>query len=134
MGKYRRIFKTYERRPVIAPVPVNLSGGDIMLRSLTESEKKKPFAKYFHRPMTPPPKEAGDALAKGPIDPSLALPIQDKDKLLDSGYLPCERGYCVMPDGTGFVAGLTKMPGVTMEMLDWWFVCVLPVSVRRSPA
>jgi phloretin hydrolase len=71
--------------------------------------------------MTPPPKEASDALAKGPIDPSLALPIQDRKKLLDKGYLPCERGYCVMPDGTGFVAGLTKMPGVTMEMLDWWF-------------
>ena len=27
-----------------------------------------------------------------------------------------------MPDGTGFIAMLTEMPGVTMEMIDWWFV------------
>ncbi len=26
-----------------------------------------------------------------------------------------------MPDGTGFVAGLTQMPGVTADMIDWWF-------------
>ncbi|MEW6667322.1 MAG: hypothetical protein AB1512_19125 [Thermodesulfobacteriota bacterium] len=43
-----------------------------MLRSLMESEEMKLFAKYFHRPMTPPPEEATDDLAKEPIDPSLA--------------------------------------------------------------
>ena len=26
-----------------------------------------------------------------------------------------------MPDGTGFIAMRTDMPGVTMEMLAWWF-------------
>ena len=92
-----------------------------MLRELTETEKAKPFAKYYHRPMTPAPQEIYDTLAKGPIDPSLALKIEDRNDLLNPGYLPCERGYCIMPDGTGFIAMLTEMPGVTMEMIDWWF-------------
>ena len=75
-----------------------------MLRELTEEEKGKPFAKYFHRPMTPAPNEIYEALDKGPIDPSLSLNIQDRNQLLNPGYLPCERGFCLMPDGTGFIA------------------------------
>ena len=41
--------------------------------------------------------------------------------LLDPGYLRAETGYCTHEDGRGYVAVLTKMPGVTAEMLDWWF-------------
>lgn len=93
-----------------------------MPKILTETEKSKSFAKYFDRPMAPPPQEIYDLLSKGPIDPSLALHINDRNKLLDPGYLACEKGYCLMPDGTAFIAMLTKMPGVTMEMIDWWFV------------
>jgi hypothetical protein len=33
----------------------------------------------------------------------------------------CSCGYGIAPDGTGFVANTTYMPGVTTEMLDWWF-------------
>ena len=93
-----------------------------MLRELTKVEKTKPFAKYFYRPMTPAPQEIYELLDKGPIDPSLALNIKDRNELLNPGYLPCERGFCLMPDGTGFIAMLTEMPGVTMEMIEWWFV------------
>ncbi len=71
--------------------------------------------------MTPAPKEIFELLDRGPVDPSQALPIHQRNDLLKPGYLPVERGYCVMPDGSAFVAGLTKMPGVTAEMLDWWF-------------
>ncbi|MDY5023447.1 MAG: hypothetical protein SPE99_13750, partial [Blautia sp.] len=31
-----------------------------------------------------------------------------------------ENGYCVMPDGTGYVAALHQMPEVTLEMYKWW--------------
>lgn len=44
-----------------------------------------------------------------------------KNDLLKPGYLPAEMGYCILPDGSGFVAMLTKMPGVTTEMINWWF-------------
>lgn len=26
-----------------------------------------------------------------------------------------------MPDGSGYIASLTRMPGVTLEMIEWWF-------------
>jgi hypothetical protein len=90
-------------------------------RELTPKEKSRPYAKYYDRPMTPAPREIYDFLDRGPIDPALALPIEKRNDLLRPGYLPAERGYCVLPDGSGFVAGLTTMPGVTPEMIDWWF-------------
>lgn len=93
-----------------------------MPKILNEAEKTKTFAKYFDCPMVPPPQEIYDLLNKGPIDPSGALHIKDRNNLLAPGYLDCERGYCIMPDGTGFIAMLTEMPGVTMEMIEWWFV------------
>jgi phloretin hydrolase len=90
-------------------------------RQLTKEELAKPFAKYFDRPMTPAPKEIYDFLIKGPIDPKDALPIKKRNDILKKGYLPAERGWCIMPDGSAFVAGLTKMPSVTTEMIAWWF-------------
>ncbi|MBP2656356.1 MAG: hypothetical protein H6Q73_3925 [Firmicutes bacterium] len=90
-------------------------------RELSATEKTKPYAKYYDVPMTPAPQDIFELLDKGPIDPSLALPIDHRNALLKPGYLPVERGYCIMPDGTGFVAGLTKMPGITADMIDWWF-------------
>ena len=92
-----------------------------MLRELTNQEKSKSFAKYLSRPMTPPPGEIYNILDKGPVDNSLGLHISGRNDLLNKGYLSCERGYCLMPDGTGFIAMLTKMPGISMEMIEWWF-------------
>lgn len=55
------------------------------------------------------------------MDPKYALDIHNINHLLDPGYAPVEMGYCQMPDGTSYVAMLTKMPGVTREMIEWWF-------------
>jgi hypothetical protein len=41
--------------------------------------------------------------------------------LLDPAPLPGECGWCRLPDGCGYVAIRTGMPGVTAEMVDWWF-------------
>jgi hypothetical protein len=90
-------------------------------RELTAAQKVKPYAKYYDVPMTPAPKEIFDLLNKGSINSMLALPIAQRNDLLKPGYLHAERGYCILPDGTGFVAGLTTMPGVTADMIDWWF-------------
>ena len=84
-------------------------------------KKARPYAKYFYQPMAPAPKATMDALAAGPIDPSRALPIHQRHDILKPGTLPTEIGYCMMPDGSGFVAMVTKMPGVTSEMINWWF-------------
>ncbi|MBK1689855.1 DAPG hydrolase family protein [Rubrivivax gelatinosus] len=92
-----------------------------MRRELSAFDKAQPYAPWFDRPMTPAPQAIYDELDRGPLDPALALPLTARDKLLEPGYLPAERGWCLMPDGSAFVAGLTRMPGVTAEMLEWWF-------------
>jgi hypothetical protein len=88
---------------------------------LTEEDRKKSYAKYFDRPLTPIPEDKLAILKNGPIDPSLALPIDDRNKLFEPGYMPCEIGYCPLPDGTAYLANLTAMPEVTSEMFEWWF-------------
>ncbi len=92
-----------------------------MKQDLTAREKERPYSKYFNRPLAPVPKEILDFLQQGPIDPTLATPIDQRNDLLKPGYLPAEMGYCIMPDGSGYVSMLTRMPGVTSEMIDWWF-------------
>lgn len=39
---------------------------------------------------------------------------------MEPGYLPRESGYCVLPNGVGYAAALTKMPGVTPQANNWW--------------
>lgn len=90
------------------------------LPPLTPEEQKLSYSKYYYEPMAPVPPEKLKILADGPIDPAKALDVRDRSKLFDPGYLETEIGYCVMPDGTGFLANLTPMPGVTAEMFDWW--------------
>ena len=88
---------------------------------ITEEQKKLSYAKYFYRPLAPVPEKNLQAARSGPVDVSKALKIQDRNRLFEPGYLDTETGYCIMDDGTGFVANLLQMPGVTGEMFDWWF-------------
>lgn len=90
-------------------------------RGLTVEEKALPYSKYYSRDMAKIPQEDLDIVNRGPIDSSLALPISQRSKLMEPGYLPVETGYCLMPDGSGFAATKVFMPDVTTEMIDWWF-------------
>lgn len=91
-----------------------------MLVPLTEEEKKSPLYKYFERDMVEPDPKRYAEVAE-PMDPSLALVPEEMNKLFDEGYLPGEKGFCQLPNGTATLANLTPMPGVTVEMFDWWF-------------
>lgn len=88
---------------------------------LKPEERALSYAKYYDLPITPIPPEKLAVLQAGPIDPKLALPIERRNDLLNPGYLDCEVGWCVMENGTGYLANLTPMPGVTPEMFNWWF-------------
>lgn len=106
----------------IFPAPLNNDMINSMpRRALTREEASKPYAKYYFQNMTPIPQEDLDRVNAGPIDPSKALPIAERNRLLQEGYLPCETGYCLMPDGSGFAATSVLMENVTPTMLDWWF-------------
>lgn len=76
---------------------------------------------YLERPMSPPDSAVLAAIEAGPIDPGLALPLAEFDRLLDPAPLAAETGWCTLPDGVRFVAVRTAMPGVSGEMVDWWF-------------
>lgn len=88
--------------------------------TISEAEKSLPFAKYYAEEMAPIP-QANLAASLQPCDTGAALPIEQRNRLFEPGYLPVENGYCVLADGTGFVASRIPMPGVTGEMFDWWF-------------
>ena len=75
---------------------------------------------FFERPLAPA--EEGVLLAlRRPMTPRQALPLSDKDRLLDPAAMSTETGWCVMDDGVGYVAVRTPMPGTTAAMWDWWF-------------
>ena len=88
---------------------------------ITEAQRELSYAKYYDEEIVTPPQESLALIQKGPIDPAEALPISERNRLFEPGYLEAEIGFCIMPDGTGYVANLTRMPGVTAEMFDWWF-------------
>lgn len=92
-----------------------------MKPELTTNEKKFTYSKYFDYPMTEIPQEKLDILEGGPLADDKMLKITERAKLFEPGYLDAEVGYGVMADGTGYVANMTFMPGVTTEMLEWWF-------------
>lgn len=88
---------------------------------VTEEEKGLSYYKYFLREMTPPPEGYTEQVLGRELSSKEALRIQDKDRLFEAGDLPGEFGWCVFEDGTATIANRTPMPGVTAEMLDWYW-------------
>ncbi len=89
------------------------------LNDLTDEEKTKSYAKYFYEPAVPAPEKL--ALHEIPVAPEKALPVENLDELLNPGYFDVESGWCVLSNGAGYVANHTVMPGVTVDMVNWWF-------------
>ena len=88
---------------------------------LTDEEAKLPYAKYFNQPMAAIPQEKLDIWHGAPADPSEALPIEKRALFQKADVPGIQNGFTVAPNGTGFVANTTFMPGVTAEMFNWWF-------------
>lgn len=89
---------------------------------VSEEDTRKSYYKYYLEDIIDAPPEKYAKILEGPLPPDKCLSIYDRNKLFEPGYLDAEIGYSVLPDGTGYVANLTKMPGVTGEMFDWWMV------------
>lgn len=84
-------------------------------------ERALPYFHFYEQELAPVPAEKLKILAEGPSSVA-AVPFEKRQLFLegkDSEF--CQIGYGVAPDGTGFVCNETYMPGVTGEMLDWWF-------------
>jgi hypothetical protein len=92
-------------------------------KELSEEEKQKPYAKYFYKKPEEPKPEAFAPFNK-PIDVSKALTPENINDLLNPGYLEAEAGWCVLPNGAGYIANHVKMPGVSVDMINWWFAWI----------
>jgi phloretin hydrolase len=76
---------------------------------------------YLSRPLTPPDPAVLAAIEQGPMDPAEAVEPSAIDRLLDPAPLPVETGWCFRADRVGYVAVRTATPGVSAEMVEWWF-------------
>lgn len=89
---------------------------------LTPQEKKLPLAKYYDLPLVEVEPVRSQVIEAGPIDSALAIrPENWLDLLQPEGYQQVEYGYCMMPDGSGYLAVYTTYPNCTPQMLAWYF-------------
>ncbi len=70
------------------------------------------------KPLPQIPSEIAEALTKKEIT---ATPFEMKNEVLSDKELQREVGYVKMSDGTYLVSMICPMPGITAEMVDWWF-------------
>lgn len=88
---------------------------------LTEKESQFSYARYFFRPFPGISEEQENILKYGSrLTCKEALLPQNMSEMFWPEKIKTENGYCVMPDGTGFVAAIHQMPEVTLEMYRWW--------------
>lgn len=88
---------------------------------ISKEEMTLPYYKFFTRKMAEIPAEKLNVLMDGPsVIP--AVTFEERNRFIngEDGEC-CQIGYGVAEDGTAFVCNETYMPGVTGEMLDWWF-------------
>lgn len=88
---------------------------------LSPEERSLSYSKYYYTPYCAYPPLAWQCYSKS-IDPKDALRPEDMELLCRPGYFDVEAGYCNMEDGTYYQARYIDMPGVTLEMIDWWFI------------
>lgn len=89
---------------------------------VSEEEKKLSYYKYYEQDLAPVPAEKIAVLQGGPITPEKCIPFEERNKFLKGEADEYAKiGYGVAANGTGLVCNTTYMPGVTGEMLDWWF-------------
>ena len=94
-----------------------------MRPELTDEEKARPYAKYYYDEI-PQPDPAHYNAMETPIDPKEAFGPEEINRLLDVDALRkgVEVGWCNLQSGAGYIANTIFYPGVTAEMIDWWFV------------
>ena len=86
---------------------------------LTEREKQRDYVKYLNWPMKPPDSQQLEKTLTE-INPRNALRLENINEMFEDGR-PGDYGWCIFEDGSSYIASVTNMPGVTTEMIDWWF-------------
>ena len=91
-------------------------------KPLTPEERAKPYAKYYAMELGGADPQALELLRRDrQVDQAQMLMPEDISRLLDPGNFAVETGWGMMENGAGYIAVRHEMPGVTVEMIDWWF-------------
>ena len=72
----------------------------------------------LNKPLPQIPPEISEALNKKQITKTS---LENKNDILSNGELQTVVGYTEMDDGTYLVSMICPMPGITVEMIEWWF-------------
>lgn len=81
----------------------------------------KSYYKYYEQGIAHLTPEQMDYVAHCKGTAEEALEIKDRNQLLEEGMIPGKTGFYPLKEGGLLVAGNIPMPGVTAEMLYWWF-------------
>ena len=91
-------------------------------RPLTPEEQARPYAKFYSMEFPAPDPATVALMARDRQVPQEQMLVpEDLNKLLDPGNFETEVGWGMMDNGAGYIAMRHEMPGVTVEMVDWWF-------------
>lgn len=89
---------------------------------LSAEERQMSIASYYDIPVQPLGPLHRMLLDRGPLDHRHVTRAEQVTQLFrPSGYTGSDYGYCMMEDGSGFLATYTVLHNCTMEMLGWWF-------------
>lgn len=87
----------------------------------TTGDRAKPFAKYWNPDMRPMPAHAVAAVLRGAVAEQLIPGVEHAQENLFGDAPVLENGYALHASGALHINILTDMPGVSPEMIDWWF-------------
>lgn len=107
------------------------------MQELNPVEKNMPLAKYYYNyPMKDLPQEVKDVILGHPMDPKDAIPPERFTDWLQpvGGYLKKENGYCMLPDGTGYVVTYMRIPENVDVKKMFWYLNWLNIHPRSQPA
>ncbi|MCD8342689.1 MAG: hypothetical protein LUC87_11195 [Clostridiales bacterium] len=102
---------------------------------LTEAENKLPVAKYYYNyPLHGPNPLYSQLLDLGAMSPEDALPLDRCfDLLRPEGYDKVEYGYCMMPDGSGYIANYSVLSDSVTPEMRMWYVKWLNIHSKHLP-
>ena len=74
---------------------------------------------FMHKPLPQIPADiAGRLETAGSVT---LTAFEDKNRILEDKQLQSEAGYSRFPDGSYLVSMYCPMPGITADMIEWWF-------------
>ena len=102
---------------------------------LTPEEAALPIAKYYtDYPLHYPNPLYSQLLDQGAMDPKDAIPVENwLDLLTVDRYCKVEYGYCMMPEGYGYIANYSVLPGNITPEMRMWYVRWLNIQSKNLP-